>query len=108
MKVSRLFARCMIAASLFTSGSIAIAQSAGATAGATDFPAWAFLWEPNFVAPKPTEEPQRLSGSTAAFSWMQARDLFFAPDWHPENHAAMPDIVARGRKPDVRACGSCN
>ena len=108
MKVSRLFARCMIAASLFTSGSIAIAQSAGATAGATDFPAWAFLWEPNFVAPKPTEEPQRLSGSKAAFSWAQARDLFFAPDWHPENHAAMPEIVARGRKPDVRACGSCH
>lgn len=108
MKASRLFARCVIAAALFTSGSIAIAQSDGAANRTADFPAWAFLWEPDFVVPKATDEPQRLSGSTAAFSWVQARDLFFAPDWHPENHAAMPDIVARGRKPDVRACGSCH
>jgi cytochrome c553 len=108
MKVSGLFARCMIAAALFTSGGTAFAQSGGAAARTADFPAWAFLWVPDFVVPKPTDEPQRLSGSNAAYSWVQARDLFVAPDWHPENHAAMPDVVARGRKPDVRACGSCH
>ncbi len=102
------FARCMVAASLFLTGSAALAQSGGVAEGTADFPAWAFLWAPDFVAPKATDEPQRLPGSNAAYSWVQARDLFVAPSWHPENHAAMPDVVARGRKPDVRACGSCH
>ncbi len=38
----------------------------------------------------------------------QERDLFFVPDWHPDDHPAMPDVVAHGRMPDVRACGSCH
>jgi cytochrome c553 len=31
-----------------------------------------------------------------------------APDWHPEEHPAMPDIVAKGRAPTVFACGFCH
>lgn len=46
--------------------------------------------------------------STAAFTITQERDLFFAPDWHPDDHPPMPDVVAHGRSPDVRACGSCH
>jgi cytochrome c553 len=38
----------------------------------------------------------------------QAQDLYFALDWHPDDHPPMPEIVARGRKPAVRACGSCH
>src|SRR6202042_1286380 len=38
----------------------------------------------------------------------QARGLFFPPDWHPDDPPAMPDVVAHGRPPDVRACGSCH
>lgn len=76
--------------------------------GSFELPAWAFLWDPTVKVPPPDDTPQRLPGSNAAFSWKQARDLFFAPDWHPGDHPAMPDIVANGRKPDVRACGSCH
>lgn len=108
MNASGFYARCVAAAALFSIGSTAVAQSAGPGAGAANYPVWAYSWEPDFVVPKPTDEPQRLPGSNAAFSWVQARDLFFAPSWHPEDHAAMPDVVARGRKPDVRACGSCH
>jgi cytochrome c553 len=71
-------------------------------------PAWAFLWDPTVKVPPPDDRPNLLPGSNAAFSWKQARDLFVAPDWHPDTHAAMPDIVANGRKPDIRACGSCH
>ena len=71
-------------------------------------PAWAFLWDPTVQVPPPTDTPNMLPGSTAAFSWKQARDLFAALDWHPDAHPAMPDIVANGRKPDIRACGSCH
>jgi cytochrome c553 len=71
-------------------------------------PAWAYVWDPDFQVPPADDEPHRLSGSAAAFSWKQARDLFFSPDWHPDDHPPMPAIVASGRKPDVRACGSCH
>jgi cytochrome c553 len=30
------------------------------------------------------------------------------PDWYPDIHPPMPDIVAHGRKPDVYACGHCH
>jgi cytochrome c553 len=30
------------------------------------------------------------------------------PDWHPGEHPAMPDIVAKGRDPQVFACGYCH
>jgi cytochrome c553 len=46
--------------------------------------------------------------STAAFTVTQARDLFFALDWHPSDHPPLPDVVAHGRKPDVMACGVCH
>jgi cytochrome c553 len=52
--------------------------------------------------------PRRVPDSSATFTTTQERDLFFSPDWHPQDHAPMPEVVARGRKPDVRACGSCH
>jgi cytochrome c553 len=72
------------------------------------FPAWAYVWDPDFQVPAADDVPRQLPGSTAQFSWKQARDLFFSPDWHPGDHPAMPAVVASGRKPDVRACGSCH
>ncbi len=71
-------------------------------------PSWAYPWAPDFQPPPATDIPQRLPGSTAAFSVVQSRDLFFSPDWHPQDHSPMPPIVANGRKPEVRACGSCH
>jgi cytochrome c553 len=44
----------------------------------------------------------------AAFTLAQIGDRSSAPDWHPEHHPTMPDIVAHGRKPDVFACGYCH
>jgi cytochrome c553 len=58
---------------------------------------------------EPDDGTQRhVPDSTAAFTVTQARDLFFALDWHPSDHPPLPDIVAHGRKPDVMACGVCH
>ncbi len=86
------------------------AQSGGSPAApaADALPNWAFIWDPNVKVPPPDDKPHSLPGSSASYSWKQARDLFVAPDWHPADHGPMPDIVANGRKPDVRACGSCH
>jgi cytochrome c553 len=72
------------------------------------FPAWAYPWAPDFKVPPDDGIPRQVPGSTATFTITQERDLFFSPDWHPANHPLMPEIVARGRQPDVRACGSCH
>jgi cytochrome c553 len=108
----RLSALVLLGLAAVTSG-VAIAQTpnsgqAQPLSASDDFPSWAYPWAPAFVAPPADDVPQNLPGSSAAVSWKQARDLFFAPDWHLEGHPPMPEIVASGRKPDVRACGSCH
>jgi len=82
--------------------------TACAAADVPNFPTWAYPWDPNYKAPPPSTSPQHLPGSTAEFSQSQARDLFFSPDWHPDDHPPMPEVVAHGRKPDVLACGCCH
>jgi cytochrome c553 len=84
------------------------ADSAPAAPVSDSFPAWAYPWAPDFKVPPDDGRPTHVPDSTAAFTVTQERDLFFVPDWHPGDHIPMPDIVARGRRPDVRACGSCH
>lgn len=87
---------------------VAVSAIANAARASDGLPTWAFLWDPTVQVPPPSEMPMTLPGSNATFSWKQARDLFVALDWHPDAHPAMPDIVANGRKPEVRACGACH
>lgn len=54
------------------------------------------------------ESLRHVSGTTAAFTHAQINDFFGPPDWHPDGHPPMPEIVAKGRKPDVFACGYCH
>ena len=97
---------------------VALAQSPNVTPApvtpapgpaATDsFPSWAYPWLPDFKAAADDGVPRHVPDSAAAFTLTQERDLFFAPDWHPADHPPMPDVVASGRRPEVRACGSCH
>jgi cytochrome c553 len=82
----------------------------GAVARSQDGPpAWAYpVNPPNFQRVPDDGSIRRVPGSTAGFTLTQVRDLFAAPDWHPEDHPPMPSIVASGRKPDVMACGVCH
>jgi cytochrome c553 len=78
------------------------------SASPVSFPAWAYPWAPDFKPAPDDGVPRHVPDSMASFTITQERDLFFVPDWHPEDHPQMPDIVAHGRRPDVRACGSCH
>lgn len=49
-----------------------------------------------------------LPGSAARYSEAQLHDLQHALDWYPQTHPAMPDVVANGRAPGVKACGFCH
>ena len=84
------------------------ATSPAPSASPGSFPAWAYPWAPDFKAAPDDGVPRHVPDSAAAFTITQERDLFFAPDWHPEDHPPMPDVVAHGRPPEVRACGACH
>jgi cytochrome c553 len=85
-------------------------SAAGAPAQSQDGPPpWAYpVNPPNFQRAPDNGTIRRVPDSAAAFTLTQVRDLFAAPDWHPEEHPPMPEIVSTGRKPDVFACGVCH
>jgi cytochrome c553 len=83
-------------------------------------PGWAYGFPPGpapaAAAPVPGGAPpaapdtsvKHLSASTGAFTRAQISDGFGPADWYPGDHPTMPDIVAHGKKPDVRACSLCH
>jgi len=71
-------------------------------------PAWAYPGASEVKEQVDDGSLRHVPDSTAGFTLAQVRDLFFAPDWHPDDHPPMPEIVARGRKPEVYACGVCH
>jgi cytochrome c553 len=82
-------------------------------------PGWAYGFPPGTAGtppaapvPAPAAAPdtsvKHLPGSAGAFTIPQIRDAFGPADWYPGDHPTMPDVVAHGRKPDVRACGLCH
>ena len=59
-------------------------------------------------APPPDESKKTLPGSTGSFTLAQIRDAFGPADWYPGDHPTMPEVVAHGKRPDVRACSLCH
>jgi cytochrome c553 len=51
---------------------------------------------------------KHLDGSKLEFTRAQINDGFGPADWFPDDHPQMPDIVAHGRRPGVRACALCH
>lgn len=90
--------------------SIASLAAAGEPAQTQDGPpAWAYpVNPPNFQRAPDDGTTRRVPDSAVGLTLTQVRDLFTAPDWHPDDHPPMPEIVATGRKPDVFACGVCH
>ena len=88
---------------------VATLTSVVSLTAASDPPAWAYPVNPPDFKPRVDDgTPRRVPDSTAGYTVTQLRDLFAAPIWHPEDHPALPPIVAQGRKPGVFACGVCH
>jgi cytochrome c553 len=68
------------------------------------------------AAPAPAAAPDNttmhtLSGSKLSFTRAQIANRYGPADWFPEDHPAMPDIVAHGKEsaqPQVYACSLCH
>src|ERR1051325_7360254 len=72
-------------------------------------PAWAYpVNPPDFKAPPDDGTARKVPDSALTLTLTQVRDLFYSPDWHPADHPPQPEVVARGRKPDLYACGFCH
>ena len=95
---------------LAVAGCLVVAVTASvAVVSAQDPPSWAYPVNPPDFKPRVDDgTPRRVPDSTAGYTVTQLRDLFAAPVWHPEEHPALPPIVAQGRKPAVFACGVCH
>src|SRR6266850_3607555 len=87
-----------------------LAIAAGGPADAADsLPVWAYPVNPPGITPAPDDGTlKHVPNSAAAYTLTQIRDLFSPPDWHPDNHPSMPDVVGRGNKPGQFACGYCH
>jgi cytochrome c553 len=88
--------------------SLSLAVALSGAALAADNPDWAYP-----VTPKP--EPldnviqKTATGSSKHYTAAQIDDPFNPPDWFPEDHPPMPEIVAHGGpKPAGRACAMCH
>jgi cytochrome c553 len=72
-------------------------------------PPWAYSVDPpGVVVPKDDGTLRRVPESAFGLTLSQVRDGFSSPDWHPNDHPPLPEIVAHGRKPGVMACGYCH
>jgi cytochrome c553 len=97
-------------AKAFLASAIVYAALSITTAAAADSPPrWAYPENnPDYKPPIDDGNLVRVPDSTAGYTWSQLRDRFIAPVWHPGDHRQLPDIVGKGRKPDVFACGYCH
>ena len=95
---------------------LAVAAVCAATTFAAEPPPW---WAYGFPAPgtTPAAAPPRgaadtslkkIPGSTLEFTPAQIRDGYGPADWFPGDHPPMPEIVAKGRRPEIRACALCH
>jgi len=58
--------------------------------------------------PAPDPTPRQVPGSTATFTLAEIRNGFGPADWFPGDHPPMPEVVAHGKRPEVRACSLCH
>ncbi|HEY1791929.1 MAG TPA: c-type cytochrome [Opitutaceae bacterium] len=74
-----------------------------------DVPAWAYPSAGNDGnSPSPGGTLVSVPRSKAHYTLAQVGDPFSPPDWHPEAHPPMPEIVAHGRQPNLWSCAFCH
>lgn len=109
---------CVVVAGLSLVAAHTIAQQANASEAVRDLPRWAYPVLPplpKVASAKPAGPPvvqadlmEHVAGSNAEYAKKELSNLQVVPDWFPEDHPPMPEVVAHGRLPDLGACGHCH
>src|SRR5579862_4531742 len=76
---------------------------------AAERPDWAFPVTDKVQPPVQDDGGVKTApGSDKAYTRKQIDDLFNPPDWYPDMHPPMPQVVAHGNGATVRACAACH
>lgn len=82
------------------------------TDASNSIPVWAYGTDPDKATHAPNAPPdtrlKQLPGASLKFTEAQIQNPFGPADWFPDDHPAMPNIVASGRKPVIQACAFCH
>lgn len=92
---------------LLLCGAVALASGHD---GVPDSMAWAYLHTATGVAlpDPPPDAVIRVAGSPLELSGAQFNAMVDNPDWFPDDHPAMPDVVAKSRPAGGIACADCH
>ena len=72
-------------------------------------PEWAYpSAPPGFQPPPDNGQPKHVKGSTLTFTQADVDNGFGPPDWFPNEHPPLPNLVAHGKAPVVHACDQCH
>jgi len=109
---------------VLAAGALVAQQTAAPAAGSSGPIPWAYGFPPGPAAPPaaaapaaapaaaapaaPDDSKKTLPGSSGSFTLAEIRNGFGPADWYPEDHPVMPEVVAKGRQKDVRACSLCH
>jgi len=88
--------------------SVAVLGLLAMPAMAAELPEWAYPSAPPAGAPPDNTVQKSLPGSAKKYTAAQINDRFGPPDWYPEDHPPMPEVVANGKKPNAFACDLCH
>ena len=96
---------------LLVVGAVPFAATVVGRAAATK-PDWAYAIQPppapGAPVPAPDTAPKSVPGAAKQFTRQEIGNAFGPADWFPEDHPPMPDVVAKGKRPDARACALCH
>jgi len=71
-------------------------------------PDWAYPVIPQGLPKPDASKVIKVPGSDKEYNEVSVNDAFAPPDWFPGDHAPLPNVVANGMKPNVRACALCH
>jgi len=71
-------------------------------------PDWAYPVIPQGLPRPDASKIVKVPGSDKEYNEASVNDAFAPPDWFPGDHAPLPNVVASGAKPNVRACALCH
>ena len=87
----------------------ALGAAAAQDAERQTFPPWAYPVMDEGRGRGPDDGTlHSVEGSDLQLTQTQINDRFAPPDWYPDEHPPMPEVVAHGRQPLVRACAQCH
>lgn len=71
-------------------------------------PNWAYPSRTPGFDTREDNQPRHRPGSIKAYTQAQIDDIHNPPDWYPDEHPPMPDLVAHGKPPMVNGCAQCH